>query len=158
MREESFSIRPATNENINQIKSFVFSVLNEYDLEPDPSKTDADLNDIEANYFKRDGWFEIVEDKEGNLLGTVGIYPIDLHTCELRKMYFAPQLRGKGLGREVLERTVKQAKTLGFTRMTLETASVLREAINLYERFGFRPFKPEHMAERCDQAYVLDLY
>ena len=41
--------------------------------------------------------------------------------------------------------------------MTLETASVLTEAIALYMRFGFRPYTPKNLAARCDQAYELDL-
>jgi hypothetical protein len=38
-----------------------------------------------------------------------------------------------------------------------ETASVLREAVALYERYGFRRYEPGHLAARCDAAYYLDL-
>jgi putative acetyltransferase len=150
-------IRAATNDDRERIELLVFSVLEEYGLKPDPDGKDADLNDIEANYFKRGGCFEVIEDGEGNLIGSIGIYPVELHTCELRKMYFAPSLRGKGFGRKVLETTIKQAKSLGFARMTLETVSVLKEAIRLYERFGFRPCQPKQLSGRCDSAYVLEL-
>ncbi len=49
-------------------------------------------------------------DRDGNLLGTVGVFPIDENTCELRKMYFVPEIRGLGLGQHVLQRAVNQAK------------------------------------------------
>ena len=39
----------------------------------------------------------------------------------------------------------------------LETASVLRAAVALYERYGFQRYTPSHLASRCDAAYYLDL-
>jgi len=77
--------------------------------------------------------------------------------CELRKMYLHRDYRGKGLGRGLLEHALAEARRLGFKRVTLETASVLKEAIRLYESYGFKPYRPAHLSCRCDQAYSLDL-
>jgi putative acetyltransferase len=148
--------RPATNQDVEAIKQLVFGVLREYGLEPDPDGTDADLADIEANYAKRGGLFELLEDENGKLLGTVGLYPINAETVELRKMYFAPELRGRGCGKTTLERMIKRARELGFQKMYLETNSVLKEAIGLYQKFGFEPTNEKH-SPRCDQAFVLNL-
>lgn len=41
--------------------------------------------------------------------------------------------------------------------LKLETASVLKEAIALYRKFGFREYHPTELCSRCDQAYILDL-
>jgi GNAT superfamily N-acetyltransferase len=148
-------IREASNTDAERIRALVYGTLAEYGLKADPESTDADLFDIEASYFRRGGVFEVLEDEAGNILGTVGLYPLGEETCELRKMYFAPALRGRGLGRQVLERTVKRARELGFKRMTLETASVLEKAVRLYTRFGFQPFEAEHKSARCDRTYFL---
>lgn len=150
-------IRTATNQDVDGIMALVFETLREHGLKPDPDSTDADLKDIEANYIKPGGMFEVIVDGDGNLLGTIGLCPLDAETCELRKMYFAPQLRGRGMGRYMLERTVKLARERGFKRMTLETASVLETAINLYTRFGFKPHEIKHRSARSDLAYFLDL-
>jgi putative acetyltransferase len=72
-------------------------------------------------------------------------------------MYLARPARGRGCGRRLLEHALARAAALGFTRVVLETASVLREAVALYERSGFRPYVSEHLAARCDTAYYLDL-
>jgi putative acetyltransferase len=61
--------------------------------------------------------------------------------------------RGKGLGRTLLEDALRQAEKLGFSVVTLETASVLREAIALYRKYGFEPYASSHLSARCDQAY-----
>jgi putative acetyltransferase len=151
------SIRPATNNDREAIVNLVFGILREFGLEPDPSATDADLQDIEANYLQPGGLFEVIEDRDGNLVGSVGIFPIDENICELRKMYFVPAVRGLGLGAHVLQRAVNQAKGLGFRRMVLETSSKLAAANRLYIRFGFQLFTADHLAQRADQSYGLDL-
>jgi len=148
--------RNATNADAARIRDIVFSVLEEYGLAPDPASTDSDLEDIEGNYHRRGGAFEVVVAR-GEVVGCAGLYPVDSTTCELRKMYLLPQCRGEGLGKQILERFLKRARELGFSRMVLETASVLEEAISLYRRYGFKPFQPEHLSARCDQAYELQL-
>jgi len=150
------TIRSATNDDRERVAELVFGVLAEYGLKPDPETTDADLQDIEANYLQRGGLFEVIEDG-GNMLGSVGLYPINKTTCELRKMYFIPSARGLGLGKYVLERAIAGARALGFKQMVLETSSKLVAANQLYNKFGFRPMASAHLASRADQAYKLDL-
>jgi putative acetyltransferase len=150
------SIRSATNADCERVKTLVFAVLREYGLEPSPTATDNDLNDLEANYLNRGGIFELLEAASGTLLGTVGLYPIDAETVELRKMYFAKELRGQGFGKKTLSRMIEKSRKLGFKKIYLETASVLKEAVHLYEKFGFQPTAEKH-TPRCDAAYFLEL-
>jgi putative acetyltransferase len=151
------TIRVASNNDSERVRALVFNVLAEFGLQPDPETTDSDLKNIEAHYLSRGGLFEVIEDQKGILLGSVGIYPIDVNTCELRKMYFIPQVRGSGLGSHILQRTIDQARRLGFKRMVLETSSKLEAANRLYTRFGFQPITSDHLASRADQAYALEL-
>jgi putative acetyltransferase len=172
-------LRPATNADCEAVRSLVFTVLAEYHLKPDPACTDADLHDIEESYFKRGGVFYVLEEKGGSIIGSYGLCPIadcglrivDLDpgttmsqdtdaqsaTCELRKMYLHRDYRGRGLGKRLLEHALAEARRLGFKRITLETASVLKEVIRLYEAYGFKPYVPIHLSCRCDQAYRLEL-
>jgi putative acetyltransferase len=149
--------RPATNADRSAIESLVFCVLREYGLEPGPAGTDADLSDIEAVYAGAGGMFDVLMDGAGEVIGTVAVFRVDSRTCELRKMYLERGARGRGLGRMLLEHALQRAAVLGFRRIVLETASVLREAVALYESRGFLGHDPGHMAARCDAAYYLDL-
>ena len=152
----SINIRPASNADSSAVKFVVFSVLKEYGLSPDSSTIDKDLDSIEESYFAHDGYFGVVE--ENNVIvATVGLHRENATTCELRKMYCLSGSRGKGLGKKLLAFAVAKAKELGFSRMVLETASPLKEAIGLYKSYGFVEYKPEHMSWRCDQAYELYL-
>jgi len=77
-------------------------------------------------------------------------------TVELRKMYFSEKLRGRGFGKITLQRMIETARAMGFRKIYLETAQVLKEAVHLYEKFGFVPTDEKH-TPRCDAAYFLDL-
>ena len=149
-------IRSATNADCERVQTLVFGVLREYGLEPDLTGTDRDIADIETHYIDRGGIFEIIEDENGELLGTVGLYPMTAETVELRKMYFSKKLRGRGFGTRTLQRMIETARARGFKKIYLETASVLREAVHLYEKFGFQPTDEKH-TPRCDAAFTLDI-
>jgi putative acetyltransferase len=149
--------RPATNKDAENVRELVFGVLSQYRLAADPDSTDRDLFDIVGSYAARGGCFEVLVYGPGEIIGSYGLYPLREGVCELRKMYLHRAHRGRGLGKAILRRALDQARKLGFRRVELETASVLQEAIALYESFGFRPFQPEHMSSRCDSAMFLDL-
>jgi putative acetyltransferase len=150
-------LRRASNKDLEGITRLVYGVLKEYKLEPDPGATDADLKDIERSYFARGGTFFVLTDQDGSIVGAYGLYPLENQTCELRKMYLHKSHRGKGLGKLLLDSALVEASRLGFGTVTLETASVLKEAIALYERYGFVEYQPDHLSTRCDHAYFLQL-
>jgi len=158
MRENQWPrLRLANNKDCVKVTKLVYGVLREYDLKPDPAATDVDLKDIEQSYFERGGAFYVLEEKDGSIIGAYGLYPVDKATCELRKMYLHGSYRGKGLGKLLLEDALSKARQIGFKKMTLETASVLKEAISLYKSYGFVEYEPQHMSSRCDQAFILTL-
>jgi len=154
---DTFSIRTATNSDCAAVEALVHAVLREYGLTPEPGETDADLKDIEAHYTKSGGAFWVVVDAAGSIVGSCGIHRDSAESCELRKMYLRRDARGHGLGRRLLEISLVRARALGFKRVTLGTASVLKDAIRLYERAGFKPIARDGFPRRCDQAYALEL-
>lgn len=145
-------IREAHNADAQAVRALVFGVLGSYGLSPDPAGTDRDLEDIEAHYQRRGGWFAVLED-QGCMVGSYGLRRIDARECELRKMYLHAAYRGKGLGRLLLQDALHKAVELGFSAVCLETASVLKEAIALYTKHGFVRCDAGHLSPRCDQAY-----
>jgi putative acetyltransferase len=143
------------------VRALVFSVLEEFGLEPDPAGVDTDLDDLRGFYVEPGGMFDVLVDDDDAIVGTVGLAIVDAETGrgpagELRKMYLRPDHRGRGLGRAAMERVLAFARARGFSRVELETHSVLSDAIALYRRYGF----VEHVAEscaRCDGTMVLEL-
>src|ERR1700690_4219421 len=58
--------------------------------------------------------------------------------AELKRMWVAPEARGLGLGRRLLNELETYAQSHGATAVRLETNDSLREAIALYRASGYR--------------------
>jgi GNAT superfamily N-acetyltransferase len=76
--------------------------------------------------------------REGVVIGCGGICRHPEGGGEIRRMYVAPEARGAGVGRTVLEALEQWAVDLGFDTLRLETGDRLVDAIRLYERAGYR--------------------
>jgi putative acetyltransferase len=75
-----------------------------------------------------------------NIIGGAGISPLDNYkgnVCELQKMYFMPDARGKGLGSKMMEKCLDFAKYAGFEKCYLETMPYMYDARKLYKKVGF---------------------
>jgi GNAT superfamily N-acetyltransferase len=75
-------------------------------------------------------------------VGCGAVRRLDETTAELKRMYVAPSVRGRGVGRALLEGLEREARLLGVTTVVLETGMRLAPAIKLYETtryiHGFR--------------------
>lgn len=151
IRDWQISDRPLVTEVIRQ-------VLLEYSLPWQPQSADRDVIEVETAYLGRGGEFWVVE-TEGEIVGTAAYYPIksDDQGVEIRKMYLLPQVRGQGLGKYLLQQLEKAIAYKGFTTVYIETASVLKEAVILYEKNHYQPMTDVTTA-RCDRAYYKKLY
>lgn len=57
--------------------------------------------------------------------------------CELKRLYIAPESRGLGAGRMLLEAAIIEAKNLGYKEMLLDTLPSMVAARRMYRAFGF---------------------
>jgi putative acetyltransferase len=137
--------------------ALIQSVLAEYGLGSEPEGADRDVLQVEEAYWATGGEFWVVE-RQNQLVGTAGYYPIARgnRAVEIRKMYLRPEVRGQGLGRYLLHQLEQAIAAKGFEQIWIETASVLREAVQLYEMNGYQPSTGVETA-RCDRIYVKDL-
>lgn len=151
-----FTLRPATAADQPAIKRLVSGVLTEYGLASDGA-TDADLEDLHGAYFHSGGFFAVLQSPDGRLVGSVGLAMQGPDRAELRKMYLAPEARGCGQGKRLMEHVLAEARRRGLREIWLQTNAVLVEAIGLYRRYGFQPAACDDLSPRCDQAHVLRL-
>ena len=91
------------------------------------------------SYQEKNAIYFVIEE-EGQVKGGAGIKALSSEVssiCELQKMYIAPEIRGKGYGKPLLERCLEAAKSMGYTQCYLETLPELQTAQKLYEHYGF---------------------
>ncbi len=144
-------IRKATKIDQDAIFKLIKHVLDGYDLKTNPEVTDLDIFDIQRNYFDNGGWFAVMV-VEGEVIGCYGLFKVNKHICELRKMYLLPRYQGQGLGKMLMEEAERKARDLGFEEMVLETNTRLDKALGLYKKFGFQEYASAHLSDRCDLA------
>jgi molybdate transport system substrate-binding protein len=154
---EGAALRRAGRADTGAARELVFGVLAEYGFTPEPAGTDADLMDLEAGFLADGGLFDVAVEPDGRMAACCGLKVLAGGRLELRKMYVRRDARGQGLGRRLLDRALAWARARGYPRVELETASVLKEAIALYEKAGFVPRPGKLDTCRCDRAFVLDL-
>lgn len=100
---------------------------------------DKSLEDL-YNAYKGDRDVYFVIEDNGVIMGGAGIAQLqgsNAHYCELQKMYFLPQVRGKGLGLKLIQHCLNAAISLGYGYCYIETMESMKAAQNLYKKVGF---------------------
>ena len=72
------------------------------------------------------------------------IHRIDPDTCEIKRVYIAPQARRRGAAKELMLFTMEDARRRGYRRVVLDTLAWLTEALALYQSLGFEEVAPYH--------------
>lgn len=99
--------------------------------------TTDNLHDL----FQEPRSFYFVALINNEVVGGAGIFPTEglpAGTCELVKMYLSPAVRGKGLGKFLIEKCMAHARAEGYASMYLETLPELHKAVKVYEKLGFQ--------------------
>ena len=100
-------------------------------------KDSQSLNDP-SQYILLPGGYIAMAFVEENAVGCCALIRLEDATFEVAKMAVTPAWQGRGLGRNLLEHVIDQARQLQAKRLYLETNSRLVPAIRLYESLGFR--------------------
>ena len=78
---------------------------------------------------------------DGVAVGCGAIRPHDADTAEVKRMYVAPEARGRGIAAAILAALEAAAAELGYRRVILETGTRQQEAMRLYETRGWTPIE-----------------
>tara|TARA_R110000787_G_scaffold210882_6_gene320640 strand:+ start:11078 stop:11569 length:492 start_codon:yes stop_codon:yes gene_type:complete len=140
MSNSDYIIREIETRDNVQMKSIVQRVILEMGAPKiGTAYEDKALEDLYAVYQKDKAIYFVVE-HNNIVLGGGGIAQLDNFeggTCELQKMYFLPEVRGKGIGAEMIEKCMEKAKEFGFDQCYLETLPYMTAAQKLYKKNGF---------------------
>jgi len=139
--KDNIVIREIEQQDDAQIEAAIRDCFPEFGLPlVGTAYADKETPKMYESYQNENEIYYVVECK-GAVLGGVGVKPLkdfEAEVCEIQKMYFAKEIRGKGLGKLIFEKCMKSAKELGYKKCYLESASQLKAAIHIYESFGFK--------------------
>jgi putative acetyltransferase len=122
----------------------IAAVIREVFISDNFPKTGTAFADVQLDfmfeaYDKPRATYFVVEN-EGKILGGAGVSQLENSTeniCELQKMYFLHEVRGKGIGSQMIQKCLEQATDLGYEKCYLETLPEMLAAQSLYKKMGF---------------------
>lgn len=94
----------------------------------------------------------------GEIVGTCALIKMNDNSYELAKMAVTEKAQGKGIGWLLGQAAINLARELKAEKVFLESNTVLKPAINLYQKLGFRKIVGQHSPyQRCNIQMELKL-
>jgi GNAT superfamily N-acetyltransferase len=148
---QGINIRPFQKSDSDKVIEFISEIIvNEFKFKLEFDTLDSDILAIDESYNKSNGscfWVAetVVNDDYFNtqqkqkILGTTAVRNLKQFesTCELKRMYVLRDFRRIGLGQKLLDIAVDFAKSVGYSRMVLDSSKMLYAARALYLESGF---------------------
>lgn len=138
--ESNPRVRPIRAADNPAVARIIRQVMTEFGaVGEDYSIADPEVDMMFEAYPAPGAAFFVVE-RAGRILGCGGMGPLSMgppDVCELRKMYFLPELRGTGMGAQLLTVILDAARRAGYRRCYLETLERMHQARRLYRGNGF---------------------
>lgn len=110
---------------------------------------DQELAGLPGDYAAPSGRL-LLATQQDDAAGCVALHKLDDEHCEMKRLYVRPQFRGRGLGLQLAERIIADARQIGYKYLRLDTVEpVMRTAVEMYRRLGFveiAPYRPNPIA------------
>lgn len=108
---------------------------------------------------------------DGQIVGSIVLFPPSIQAYdwnetiqdypEIRMLSVNPMIRGKGIGKALVEHCLKVSKEENNSYIGLHTASFMKKALSLYESMGFERIPEQDLEPMNDgvivKAYIMDL-
>lgn len=131
-------IQPADNPEIARV---IRGALEEFGVnQPGTVYTDPTTDDLYALFRDEKSAYWIAEEN-GSIFGGCGIYPttgLPNGYGELVKLYLRKEVRGRGIGQELMLKSIDSAREMGYAYLYLESLPELNQAVELYKKVGFK--------------------
>jgi GNAT superfamily N-acetyltransferase len=152
---QGINIRPFQKSDSDRVIKFISDIIvNEFKFKLEFDGLDSDILAIDESYNKSNGscfWVAetvVNDDDRSNthqqkqkpkILGTTAVRNLKQFesTCELKRMYVLRDFRRLGLGQKLLDTAIDFAKSVGYSRIVLDSSKTLHAARALYLKNGF---------------------
>jgi len=147
MSNQSFTLALASAAEVPAVISLIGRVYDEYGLLFEPVAELPDLLAFARHYGAPYGAFFVLRDSDG-VVGSVGIERLAEDSAEVHRLYLDAGLRGRGLGRALVETVLAWCQAEGVRHLALWSDTRFDRAHTLYERMGF---------QRTDERALTDI-
>lgn len=150
-------IEAVSPEQIEQVRTLFTEYRAELAVEPCFRSFDAEIASLPGSYAAPRGKVLLAK-VVGQPVGCVGLRPFPTEgSCEMKRLYVRPPFRGDKIGRELAERVVLEARSLGYRYMRLDShPPSMGAAVKMYRRMGFVEVRPDPL-EPIDGLIYMEL-
>jgi GNAT superfamily N-acetyltransferase len=127
----------AVRELIREYTAWAFTLEADSDKAPTFQGLEAELAALPGAYAPPAGRL-LLATSEGEPAGCVCLRGNDPATCELKRLYVRPTMRGLNLGWKLVSTLVEEARRAGYRRMVLDSHMSMTKAHELYRSAGFK--------------------
>jgi putative acetyltransferase len=100
-----------------------------------------------------------IAEVDGQVAGCCALLVIGPSEYELAKMTVSESVRGRGIGRRLLQFAIDHARKIGARRLYLESNTKAADAIHLYEELGFRHMPaPQHASKYARADTYMEMF
>ena len=134
-------IRPIESKDNEALAKVIRTALAEFGANKPGTVYFDPTTDALFELFRTPRSYYFVATQDEKVVGGCGIFPTENlphGTCELVKLYVAKEVRGSGLGKQLMEQSMSWAKENGYTHVYLESMPELTKAVSIYEKVGFK--------------------
>ena len=103
---------------------------------------EEELASLPGKYAAPDGrlYLAFIDDE---LAGCVALRKLERGICEMKRLFLRENARGHGLGNQLIEKLIDEARSVGYSKMRLDTyPPKMGKAVKLYESHGFKAIEP----------------
>lgn len=107
---------------------------------------ETELANLPGKYARREGGRLLLAYAPGEkeAVGCVALRKVAAEICEMKRLYVRADFRQLGMGRDLIERVIEEARAERYRKMLLDTfADKMKTAVGLYQFYGFREINPE---------------
>jgi putative acetyltransferase len=101
-----------------------------------------ELKNLPGKYALPEGRLYLARVAE-RIAGCIALRPLDAGGCEMKRLFVRTEFRGMKIGKLLIERSIEDARAIGYSAMRLDTyPAKMEKAVRLYESYGFREIGP----------------
>ena len=98
---------------------------------------EAELASLPGDYSPPQGRLLLAQ-QDGQSAGCVALRKLEDDICEMKRLYVRPAFRGQGTGQALAAHIIEDARSIGYSRMRLDTLARMTAAVTLYQSLGFQ--------------------